>query len=96
MIQIKKAEKDPKKAMTFPKPGRRMAVIAHIAVVNILEMILRPIFFFSHLMRVSVDDLITSASSSLGGMVAAEVNIWDSSPGKEGFMDSRVSIVTFN
>jgi hypothetical protein len=92
MIQIRKAEKLPKKAITFPKPGSKIAVTTHTAVVKILEPILKTAFTFSF-------DLILSATSSGiegGGFEIDEVNIWDSSPGSEGWIERIVSIVTFS
>jgi len=98
MIQIKKAENEPKKAMTFPNPGSKMAVTAQIAVVMIREMILKTTFRFS---RLAIDSGVLDASSSLsvspsGREERPEVNIWDSSPGAEGLMDRMDSIVTFS
>lgn len=40
IIQIRKAENDPKKAITFPNPGNAIAVPTQMAVVPTLEMIL--------------------------------------------------------
>jgi len=98
MIQIKKAENDPKKAITFPNPGSKMAVTAQIAVVMIREMILKTTFRFS---RLAIDSGVLDASSSLSASPSGreerpEVNIWDSSPGVEGLMDRMDSIVTFS
>jgi hypothetical protein len=59
MIQIKKAEKEPKKAITFPNPGRRIAVIVQTPVMKILEMTLRTRFLFSFLLN-----LVSSSSDS--------------------------------
>lgn len=94
MIQIRKAEKLPKKAITFPNPGNNIAVTTHTAVVTILDPILKTAFTLSF-------DLILSATSSgieegRGGFEIDEVNIWDSSPGSDGWIERIVSIVTFS
>lgn len=109
MIQIRKAENEPKKAMTLPKPGKATAVAAHTAVVMILEMILYIVRRLSGQSTLCSDkveaylglgDVGPWASWSAGGIGTGaemdDLNIWDSSPGVEGLMDKSVSIVTFN
>jgi len=44
MIQIRKAEKLPKNAITFPNPGNKMAVMTQTPVVMILEPTLKTAF----------------------------------------------------
>jgi hypothetical protein len=95
IIQIKNAEKLPKNAITFPNPGSNIAVITQTPVVTILDPTLNTAFIFSF-------DFILSPSPSTvsrairSGFEIEEVNIWDSSPGREGFIDRIDSIVTFN
>jgi hypothetical protein len=93
MIQIKKAEKLPKKAITFPNPGSNMAVITQTPVVTILDPTLNTAFVFSFDFTLSPSTVSRAIRS---GFEIEEVNIWDSSPGKEGFMERIDSIVTFN
>jgi len=57
--------------------------------VTILDPTLNIVFIFSF-------DLILSLSALSSGFEMDEVNIWDSSPGRDGFIDSIDSIVTFN
>jgi hypothetical protein len=90
MIQIRKAEKLPKKAITFPNPGKSIAVTTQTPVVMILDPTLNTAFHFSF------DLILSSWTVVSSGFEIDEVNIWDSSPGKEGFMESIDSIVTFN
>jgi hypothetical protein len=70
-----------------------MAVITHTPVVTILDPTLNTAFIFSF-------DFILSPSTDSrairSGFEIDEVNIWDSSPGKDGFIESIDSIVTFN
>jgi hypothetical protein len=47
MIQIRKAEKLPKKAITFPNPGKSIAVTTQTPVVMILDPTLNTAFHFS-------------------------------------------------
>lgn len=92
IIQIKNAEKLPKKAITFPNPGSRIAVITHTPVVTILDPTLNIAFIFSFDLILSLSTLSLVCS----GFEMDEVKIWDSSPGKDGFIDNIDSIVTFN
>lgn len=95
MIQMRKAEKDPKKAITFPNPGRRIAVIVHTPVMTILEITLRTRVRFS--LRLSLDSSSSVSELELRcGLSIGEVRIWDSSPGKRGWIDKIDSIVIFN
>jgi hypothetical protein len=92
MIQIRKAEKLPKKAITFPNPGKSMAVITQTPVVTILDPTLNTAFILSFDFVLSLFTLSLVSS----GFEIEEVNIWDSSPGREGLMESIDSMVTFN
>jgi len=67
-----------------------MAVTTHTAVVTILDPTLNKAFIFSF------DFILSSLSVVSSGFDIEEVNIWDSSPGRDGFMDRMDSIVTFN
>ena len=66
MIQIKNAEKLPKNAITFPNPGKSIAVITHIPVVIILDPTLKIAFIFSPVFNLFNS---TSASASSWGPV---------------------------
>jgi len=93
IIQIKNAEKLPKNAITFPKPGSSMAVTTQTPVVTILDPTLNTAFIFSFDFILSPSTVSRAIRS---GFDIDEVNIWDSSPGREGFIDRIDSIVTFN
>jgi hypothetical protein len=97
MIQIKNAEKLPKNAMTFPNPGNKIAVITQTPVVTILDPTLNTAFIFSFDFILSPSPSPSTLSRAIrSGFEIDEVNIWDSSPGREGFIDRIDSIVTFN
>jgi hypothetical protein len=71
MIQIRKAEKLPKKAITFPNPGKSIAVITQTPVVTILDPTLNTAFIlsFDFILSLSTLSLVSS------GFEIEEVNI---------------------
>jgi hypothetical protein len=63
MIQIRKAEKLPKNAITFPNPGNRMAVMTHTPVVIILDPTLKMAFNLSFDLDLSPPDSWVGSTS---------------------------------
>ena len=70
-----------------------MAVTTQTPVVTILDPTLNTafIFYFDFILSPS-----TVSRAIRSGFEIEEVNIWDSSPGREGFIESIDSIVTFS